>query len=210
MKKTIEGVGIIKKEYPLLHILMIILTIVVVFQTGCLAVKVFETPPSDISQVDFFIDLLTITLTVAAVLISVLSYSAYKLLAHKLEQKTDQFFEYKNNFIQAKSFSTISYLHFTNYEIGGKNIGYLNQAINMATTAFKKVRMLDMDKHENLELMGDIVNNLGYYLAERGDSSDRELTLKYAEFLEENLALFPERGGDYWLDTIRYIKEKFA
>ncbi len=196
-----------------MHVLIIVLSLAVVFLAGFFVMEVMGAPQKDIDKLRFFIDLLLINLTVAGVFIGVLSYSAYRFLHYKLEQKTENFFADKENFLNAKSYSTISYSHFANYEIcpdhDNKKL-YLEEAINMATSAYKRVRTLDKKKHKNLQLTGDILNNLGYYLAERGNLEDKKMALKYVEFLEENLALFPERGGNYWVDTIKHIKKKYG
>lgn len=212
MEKLIKDTEKIKKEFPAIHVLIIVLSLAVVFLAGSFIMEIIDTPQRDIDKLEFFIDLLFINLTVAGVFISVLSYSAYRFLHYKLEQKTESFFADKEDFLNAKSYSTISYSHFVNYEIcpdqNNKKL-YLDEAINMATSAYKRVRSLDQNKHINLQLTGDILNNLGYYLAERGAQDDKEMTLKYASFLEKNLALFPERGGNYWVDTIKHIKKKY-
>jgi hypothetical protein len=208
VRKTILGVEKIKTEYPILHILLILLTLAVVFLAGVCIVEVVGARNTDMEPLNVFIDLLYINLTVAAVLISVLSYCAYKFLGHQLEKKTEAFFADKESLLFGQSFSSISFAHFSHYETS-KDGNHLDLAINMASKAFARVKTLDMSKTENLKLYCDVINNLSYYYAEKGDINNRTVALKYADILESNLHLFPEKNPEIWVDTVRFIRRKY-
>lgn len=196
----------VKQEHPWVSILLLISLLAVGFLTGYLARNV---PPLDEEKTySIFKDIFAVHMAIIALLVGVSGWGMYKFLEQYLQKKLALYFEQRCKFIGAKVLCSLSFTHHRQYNISN-NKEDLEIAISLARDAFEKARELDKDELNNLKLTGEIFNNLGYYLAERGDEKDKLSALKYAEYLEKNLIQFPECGGNKWPQTIDFIRKKF-
>ena len=84
----------------------------------------------------------------------------------------------------------------------------LEMAINLTENAYSYIKELDEKKSAVKKIKCQIMNNLGYYLAERGNPEDKEIIMKYAEFIKDCILLYPDKKSDY-LDTYGFIIKKY-
>jgi len=207
MEKFFSETRHLKEKHPRVHLLIVVLVICFSVSIGMLIRDVPHT--SFGHSLSVFRDILAINLATAGLFISVLSYSAYRILSIRLEQKTADFFRNKEDFLFARLFSSISFTHYIEYELS-KNFDYLEVAILQAKKAHSFSRHLDSHDLDNLELQIDVLNNLCYYLASRGKKEDRDTALEYANVINKNIPLFPEKEDVLWLDTVTFARKVYS
>lgn len=84
----------------------------------------------------------------------------------------------------------------------------LEMAINLTENASSYIKELDEKKSAVKKIKCQIMNNLGYYLAERGNLEDEEIIMKYAESIKDCALLYPDKKSAY-LETYRFIIKKY-
>lgn len=84
---------------------------------------------------------------------------------------------------------------------------YLNIAIQVTEYANYHFKGLDEKKYEYKLAKCQTMNNLGYYLAERGKPEDIQYAITCAEFILKRIESFPEHRAS-WMRTCEYIKSK--
>jgi hypothetical protein len=88
-------------------------------------------------------------------------------------------------------------------------VHHKNNAIDLTERAYKKVLKLDLSDQRNERLKCQIMNNLGWYLAEGGEDEDRDFSKKCAYYIMKRIENFPDKRKD-WQETFDYIIEKYG
>ena len=84
----------------------------------------------------------------------------------------------------------------------------LTTAISFTEMAYSYASELDERESRNELLKCVIMNNLGYYLAEREREEDREFARECAEFIRNRIQKYPFKRAQ-WQDTYDYIILKY-
>lgn len=111
------------------------------------------------------------------------------------------------NFSGSLVFLNTGYTIWLVYEDNKKSEN-LEMAINLTENAYSYIKELDEKKPAVKKIKCQIMNNLGYYLAERGNIEDKEIIMKYAELIKDCILLYPDKKSNY-LDTYGFIIKKY-
>lgn len=173
-------------------------------------------------------DILTIILAVAGVGIAALGYVIYLFILEHAQTRLDKWESQMDSrlkewesqidrkhkkkrkefllFSSSMLFTNIGYSTWMIYETTKKS-EQLEYAIKITENAYSYVKKLD-EKVPSYELLKcQILNNLCWYLVERGKEEDRELIKGYAEYIKERIQKYPEKGVE-WRDTYARVKRE--
>ena len=172
-----------------------------------------------------FRDILVIFLTILGLAMTALGYGIYQSILKHAEKSMKKREEDFILFSTALLFLNMGFFHWQHYEIDyekevkeeNKQKAYALQeenkqkpyalhhrklAIDLTEDAYTLVLKLDESERRNEQLKCQIMNNLGWYLAE-GDE-DREFSKRCAQYLRERIDKFPDKRKE-WQHTINQI-----
>ncbi len=164
---------------------------------------------------ELFRDILTTILAIAGLAIAILGYGIYQYILENVSSRVEREMKEWKNVVESRMKKLEDKGEFFSNALVSLNIGFTywltykkdtNQkqplyiAINRTEIAYKDVIMLDESEPENEKLKCQVINNLGYYLAERGDAADREFAIKCAEFIKGKIDKYPDERKE-WQDT---------
>ena len=191
----------------------------VLFITGMLMFNYIGVGSLELSdRYNVFRDVLAITFAVTGILIAVLGLGAYNLLRLVLYRKIQS--EIHDSYIRttANNLTSLSYNQWDHYKNTGTEF-MLEQAIETVKNAHQFVRGMDMKKRQNEEVESRILNNWGYFLAEKAKAieektwegtplteEDKVIANSFADRLESRLYRFPELAEEY-AETIGFIRK---
>jgi len=169
----------------------------------------FATSSSSlVSRATPLVDVLTIVLAVAGVVIAAVGYLTYRLASERIERRAVAEVRAETLKNKARLLTYIGYVYWVDFECT-KDARYIEQAIDLTKGAHDVcARELDERERENELLIGAIRNNLAYYLAKRGRPEDRSLSRGYAEYIHSRSQNFPEQRED-WEDTYRFVLQVY-
>lgn len=172
-----------------------------------------------------FKDILTIILAIAGVAIAALGYVIYlfmleqaqtsldkwekqvesrmkeweKQVNSSIKKREEEFLDYTTSML----FTNIGYIYWMNYGIT-RDKKQLGDAIGITERAYERLRTLDEKEPRNEVLKCEVMNNLGYYLAERKKPEDREFARECAEFIKKRIGKYPKKRKS-WQHTYDHI-----
>lgn len=168
-----------------------------------------------------FRDILVIFLTILTLAMGALGYEIYLRI---LKHVNDSMKEREEDFIlfsTALLFLNMGFFHWQHYEIDykieekdeKKKNDYAEHhkklAIDLTERAYEKVLKLDVSERINEKLKCQIMNNLGYYLAERGEEKDRDFSKTCAYYIMKRIEKFPDKREE-WQGTFNEIIKKYG
>ena len=172
-----------------------------------------------------FRDLLIIFLTILTLAMTALGYEIYlRILKHAESSIESSRKKREEDFILLSSallYVDMEFFHWQHYKIDYKieekeknkqnkyALDHMKHAINFTERAYKKVLKLDVSNPKNERLKCQIMNNLGYYLADRGEEKDRDFSKKCAYYILKRIEKFPDMRKE-WQDTFDHIIEKYG
>lgn len=171
---------------------------------------------------ELFRDVLTAILAITGLAIAILGYGIYQFILENVSSRVEREMEEWKNVVDSKIKKLEDKAEFFSNALVSLNIGFTywltykntNQkqplyiAIDLTEIAYKDVIRLDESEPENEKLKCQVMNNLGYYLAERGNPEDREFAIKCAEFIKGKIDKYPDKRKD-WQDTYDHIIKKY-
>jgi hypothetical protein len=180
-------------------------------------------------QYHLFLDLLVIILAIASVAIAVLGYGIYQHILEQAQRRLDNreslfksdMEKWKNDFESDAKKKENDFLNFS----GGfvfLNTGYsswlmhedkkkgenLKMAINLTEIAYSYIKEADEKKPSVKKIKCQIMNNLGYYLAERRNPEDEEIIKIYAKYIKDCILLYDDTKSEY-LKTYGFIIKQY-
>lgn len=120
-----------------------------------------------------------------------------------MDKRDNNFLLYANSIVSLN----VGHSIWLSYEVEKKD-KQLKNAIDITRRAYNDILRLDKQKRTNEALKCQILNNLGYYLACRGDKKDREFANQCAEFIVKRIHKFPHQSGG-WQHTHDFIKSVY-
>ena len=172
-------------------------------------------------EYELFRDILTIILAVSGLSIAIVGYGIYHSIlkyAEKSMKKREEDFILLST---ALLYVDMGFFHWQHYEIDYKieakeenkqneyAVHHKNNAINLTERAYKKVLKLDVSDQRNERLKCQIMNNLGWYLADGGEEKDRDFSKKCAYYIMKRIENFPDKR-EQWQETFDRIIEKYG
>ena len=179
----------------------------------------FIAPPYQIEdQYEVFKDLLTVILTIAGIAIGTVGYVIYRHVSERIESRMSKNAEVIESGMRKKSEASLdlgvaltlcltSYTFWQSYE-NTKQYFYLEGAIALTETAYERMSYLDVREPKNESLMCEIMNNLGYYLAERKKGEDKEFAIVCANYIKDKMGKYPDQRGN-WKNTYDFIFRQY-
>ena len=170
---------------------------------------------------ELFRDILVIFLAILTLAMTALGYGIYHSIlkhAEKSMKKREEDFILLST---ALLYVDMGFFHWQHYEIDYKieikeenkqnnyAIHHMNNAIKFTERAYEKVLKLDVNDQRIERLKCQIMNNLGWYLADRGEEKDRDFSKKCAYYIMKRIEKFPDMRKD-WQDTFDHIIEKYG
>jgi hypothetical protein len=219
--KWLEGSVIDAPRYIILLYILVFVIITILIFVGLHIIGGYEVSEG----YNLFRDILVINLTILCLAMTALGYEIYqRILKHaekSMKEKEEEFLLYS----KALLFLNMGYFHWQHYEIDyekevkeeNKQEAYALQeehkkkayalhhrklAIELTEDAYTLVLKLDENDQRNERLKCQIMNNLGWYLAE-GDEK-KEFSKRCAQYLIKRIDKFPEKGEE-WQHTINKI-----
>lgn len=111
------------------------------------------------------------------------------------------------NYGSGSLFLNLGYNTWQTYKVTRES-EHLETAVFLTEKAYSIVSELDERETRNELLKCEIMNNLGYYLAERGRGEDREFARDCAQFIRNKIQKYPDKRAS-WQDTYDYILLKY-
>jgi len=219
LERQIRG----KPVYLILLYTFIITLIVLLVYIGLIITATYKIGEGEAYAL--FRDILIIFMTMLGLALTALGYGIYQSILKHAEKSMKKREEDFIVFSTALLFLNMGYFHWQHYEIDYEEevkkenkqkayalqeenkqkpyaLHHRNLAIDLTKEAYKIVLKLDVSERRNEELKCQIMNNLGWYLAE-GDK-DNKFSKRCAQYLKERIDKFPDRGEE-WQDTINNI-----
>ena len=155
----------------------------------------------------FFKDILIINLTIIGVIFAAIVFWIHVFITERIKndiekslKERDVFF---SDYVQGIALLNDSYILWLTYE-STEEKKFLNAAIEHAVLAFKHAELITEENDDYILIKCQIRNNLGYYLAVRGDKDDKEFAIECADFIKKRVKHYPEKETA-WLDTYNGI-----
>jgi hypothetical protein len=215
--KWLEGSAIDAPRYIILLYFLVIALIVVLIFVGLHIIGGYEVSEG----YELFRDILVIFLTILALAMTALGYGIYQSILKHAEKSMK---EREEDFIllsTALLYVDMGFFHWQHYKIDYKieekeknkqnkyALDHMKYAIDFTERAYEKIIKLDISDPKNERLKCQIMNNLGYYLADRGEEKDRDFSKKCAYYILKRIENFPDKRKD-WQDTFDHIIEKYG
>jgi hypothetical protein len=147
---------------------------------------------------------------VAAVVYGIYRYISARVVSH-IESSVESIMKKKEkeivNYGSGNLFLNLGHNTWVTYETT-KERRHLEMAVSLTEKAYSIVSKLDERETRNELLKCHIMNNLGYYLAERGEPEDREFARDCAQFIRDKIQKHPDKRK-IWQDTYNYIFTKY-
>ena len=213
--KWLEGSTIGAPRYIILLYILIIVLIAILMLVGFHIIGKYEISEG----YALFRDILAVVLSISGIAIAALGYALYLgILKHAesiMKEKEEDFI----SFSTALLFLNMGFFHWQHYETDYKieekeenkqkayALHHRELAIELTEDAYKKVQLLNISDPRNEKMKCQIMNNLGYYLAE-GDE-DEEFSKRCAQYLIKRIDNFPDKRKE-WQHTVNYIIKKYG
>ena len=188
-----------------------------VFALGLFLYSQVGGAPAPADRYDVLRDTLTIVLAVTAIVIAVLGLAAYRVLRLTLTESIHEEIDEKYLILMIRSQVAAGFLHWHHY----RNTGHwflLEYAIQVTGDAHRHIQSLGSRRQANEEEECTVVNNWGYFLAEKAKAcnqgnwesepiseQEKVLARSFADYLEQRLHKFPEHANDFG-DSIKHIR----
>ena len=204
-----------KKAYVGLLIFTVLLVILILFVGYLIWGETWQAP--SVFKYDILKDTLTITLTVLAVGIAVVGYLIYQVMSIRLQTESARAAHIATTKHCAKWFAYIGFIFWQTYDQRRDdqrregNSQYLEMAISFTERGlayFNELPESEAKSREGDELLCKLNNNLGYYLAERHRTEDKDLSRECADYVRERILKYPQHK-DHWLDTCTFIDQQY-
>lgn len=162
----------------------------------------------------FFRDILLINLSIMAIIFGAIAVWIHVFISERVENRIEKsvgnqsesrdknYFKYTLGTAQLNN----GYIFWQLYKTT-KEKQFLNSAIQLTEEANFLFKGLDEKVYAYKLAKCQIMNNLGYYLAEKGNPKDIQYAITCGEFILKRLESFPEKRAS-WMDTYEYIKSK--
>ena len=208
--KWLEGSAIDTPRYIILLYILIFVIIAILIFVGLHIIGGYEVSEG----YKLFRDILVIFLTILGLAMAALGYGIYESILKHAEKSMKKREEDFIHFSTALLFLNMGFFHWQHYEIDYEveekeekkqkkyAVHHRTLAIELTQKAYKIVLKLDVSERRNEQLKCQIMNNLGWYLAE-GDE-EREFSKRCAQYLIERIDKFPDKRKE-WQDTINHI-----
>ena len=219
--KWLEGSTIGAPRYIILVYILIIALIAVLIFVGFHIIGGYEVSEG----YELFRDLLVIFLTILALAMTALGYGIYQsILKHAESSIESSMKKREENFIllsTALLYVDMGFFHWQHYKIDYKieekeknkqnkyALDHMKHAIDFTERAYEKILKLDVSDKRSERLKCQIMNNLGYYLADRGEEKDRDFSKKCAYYILKRIEKFPAMRKE-WQDTFDHIIDKYG
>lgn len=177
----------------------------------------FLTPPYQIAeQYEVFKDLLAIILAIIGVAVGVMGYGIYRYVSERVEgkamEKVGRAAGDSMDWSCAFALCETGYTFWRLYKRTNKDF-YLKEAIVLTEMAYKHASSLDERDPKYEKMMCDIMNNIGYYYAERariekGRIEDREFARDCARYIRDKILKYPDQRA-IWQETYDFIFEQY-
>jgi hypothetical protein len=198
-------------RYLITHYILIISLIAILIHVGYNIMGKYEISDG----YELFRDILTIILTILGLAIAALGYGIYQFILHSVERKSEKWaiefqdkmdIRYKSFLLYTTSLIDLNSGHsfWLEYE-AKKDSTLLNHAILLTKNAYSHVQKLDTHKKRHELLKCQILNNLTYYLAERGKEGDIDLAEQYTKFFMGRIQKYPMLASN-WKNTDTFIR----
>lgn len=206
LERTIRGVP----KYIILLFIFITILIGLLILIGVIIIGEYQIEVKE--GYEIFRDILIFILTIAGVCIAAGGYGIYLLINKSIENRIKKREEEFSAYSTAMLFTNMGYTYWENYDIlssDKKYLQYLKAAINITERAHSHARILNEKDPRNEVLKCEILNNLVYYLAVRGNAEDREIAMQGAEFVKKRIEKYPKKSKS-WQDTYDYVKSVYT
>jgi hypothetical protein len=216
--KGLEGSTIGAPRYIIPLFSLIIVLIAILSLVGFHIIGEYEISEG----YELFRDILATILAIAGLAIAILGYGIYQFILENVSSRVEREMKEWKNVVDSRLKKIEDKGEFFSNALVSLNIGFtywltykdtnqkqpLYTAIDLTEIAYNDVIRLDESEPENEKLKCQVMNNLGYYLAERGNPEDREFAIKCAEFIKEKIDKYPDKRK-LWQDTYDYIIKKY-
>ena len=225
-EKWLEGSTKGAPRYIFLLVFLVFVIIAILILIGLLIIGGYKVSEG----YELFRDILTIVLAVLGLSIAIVGYLIYEFILHSAKGKVEEWaadFQDKIEKVhkdfqdkiekEQKDFSLYSNsMLFLNLGtsiwmeyVDKKNPEKLKYAINVTHRAYLDTQGLDEGNKRYERLKCETMNNLGYYLAERKQDTDRKLANQCAEFILKKIPYYEESATN-WKDTYDFIKKRYG
>ena len=147
---------------------------------------------------------------VAAVVYGICRYISARVVSH-IESSVESILKKRENEIikygSGSLFLNLGYNTWVTFKDTGET-AHMETAISLTEHAYSIVSELDERETRNELLKCEIMNNLGYYLAERGKPEDREFARDCAQYIRDKIQKHPKRRT-LWQHTYDFIFTKY-
>ena len=186
--KWLEGSAIDVPRYIILLYILIIIIIAILIFVGLHIIGGYEVSEG----YELFRDILVIFLTILALAMTALGYGIYQSILKYAEKSMEKREENFMLLSTALLYVDMGFFHWQHYKIDYKieekeknkqnkyALDHMKHAIDFTERAYEKILKLDVSDQRNERLKCQIMNNLGYYLADRGEEKDRDFSKKCA------------------------------
>jgi hypothetical protein len=163
----------------------------------------------DTEGYELFRDILIIFLTILALAMTALGYEIYQRILKHAEKSMKEKEEDFISFSTALLFLNMGFFHWQHYEIDYKIEEKEENKQNAYALHHRQLAIELTENPRNEKLKCQIMNNLGYYLAESDE--DEEFSKRCAQYLIKTIDNFPDKiKRKEWQQTIAYIIEKYG